>query len=67
MEYQLIIENEFSLCQYLVSSESLDKVKDLDVHSLLKYLFDFITEHDCILSFTKFDSTLVDGILPVSK
>lgn len=67
MEYQLIIENEFSLCQYLVSSESFDKVKDSDVHSLLKYLFDFITEHDCILTFNKFDTTLEAGVLPVSK
>lgn len=67
MEYQLIIENEFSLCQYLVSSESLDKVKDLDVHSLLKYLFDFIIEHDCILTFSKFEHTLVAGVLPESK
>lgn len=67
MEYQLIIENEFSRCQYHVSSESLDKVKDLDVHYLLKYLFDYINEHDCVLSFSKFDTTLVAGVLPVSK
>lgn len=64
MEYQLIIENEYSRCEYHVSSESLDKVKNLDVRYLLENLFDFINEHDCILSFSKFDNTLVCGVLP---
>lgn len=57
MEYLIVFENDFSRLSYRVSPDKLESIGDLDVRYFLKYVFDYVSEHNCELSISPSSSS----------